>query len=188
MLLLILGLAIVIGAHSLRIVAPSLRANLVSRSPAAYRVAHAVASLVGLVLVVQGFGLAAADPQIVYEPIFPLRAMTQVVMLPALILAVASVLPTGEIKRAVRHPLLIAVLLWSAGHLLANGDLAGVVLFGAFFVWAAVDLATVWRKPPAVPAGGASLRSDAIAAVAGIALYGALVAGLHAWLFGHIPT
>jgi uncharacterized membrane protein len=187
-LVLLLGLIVFVGTHSLRMLAPAWRAGMAPGPANAYRAAYALSSLVGLVLIVWGFGLAAADPQPLYEPIFPLRAVTQVVMLPALILVIASALPTGEIKRAVRHPLLVAVMLWSAGHLLANGDLAGVVLFATFFAWAAIDFATVRRKLPIMPGGRVELRSDIIAAVGGVVLYGALVAGLHAWLFGHIPT
>ncbi len=187
MTLLILGLILFLGVHSVRMAAPGLRASFVGGANNAYRGVHAAVSAVGLVLIVWGFARAAADPHVLYVPLYPLRIVTQVVMAPALVLAVASVLPTGEIKQAVRHPLLIATALWSSGHLLANGDLGGVVLFGALLAWSLTDLATVWNRAPKPVAGPGSYRSDIAAVIGGLVLYGLLVGGLHLWLFGHAP-
>ena len=108
-------------------------------------------------------------------------------MAPALILVIASALPAGHIKRAVRHPLLIGTILWAFAHLLVNGDTAGVVLFGAFLVWAILDL---WAQPakPLPPAGDVSLTYDAVAVAVGLAVYAVLVWRLHEWAFGVAPV
>jgi uncharacterized membrane protein len=106
----------------------------------------------------------------------------------ALILAVASVLPAGRIKRWVRHPLLVAVILFAIGHLLANGDSAGLVLFGAFLAWAVIDLAAAMSRPHVrAGKGAASIAVDLGAVVIGLALFGLLIWRLHLWLIGVSP-
>ena len=89
-------------------------------------------------------------------------------------------------KRAVVHPLLIGTVLWAVAHLFVNGDLAGVVLFGTFLVWAVVDLVLQPRRVPA-PSPPA-VRSDVLALVVGLGLYAVLIWRAHAWLFGVAPS
>jgi uncharacterized membrane protein len=108
-------------------------------------------------------------------------------MIPALILVFASVFPARWIGRYVKHRLLAATILWAVAHLLANGDLAGVLLFGAFLVWAAIDLILQPSAADSVTAEGRFGTGDIAAILAGIALYAVLLAGLHFWLFGVSP-
>ena len=101
----------------------------------------------------------------------------------AFILVTASQLPAGYIKRAVRHPMLIGVVIWSAAHLTANGDNASVLLFGAFAVWSLVTLINSYRRPWSQPAQTV-VWPDIVAVVAGLALTVAFVSFAHEWLSG----
>ena len=106
-------------------------------------------------------------------------------MVPALVLAIASGAPPGYIKRAVANPLLIATILWATGHLLALGDLASLILFGAFLVWSAATLA---MQPKGRVGSAPAVRADVIAIVVGLVLYALFVWRLHSWLFGVAPA
>ena len=183
MAVLILGLVLFLGPHSLRMAVPQGRRLLIeSVGEGPVKGIVALGSIVGLVLMVWGF--ASAEPVILYDPPPWGRTLAAILMLPALILAVASVAPAGYIKRAVVNPLLLGTMLWAVGHLLSIGDLAGVILFGAFFVWSIVDWAT---QPAAAPVKAPDARSDLIAIAAGVVLYALLVWRLHIWLFGVAP-
>ncbi len=117
---------------------------------------------------------------ILYAPPAWGATVTAVVMAPAPVLAIASVGPPGYIKRAVANPLLLATILWAAGHLLSNGDLAGIVLFGAFLGWSIVNAAV---QPSGATLPVPSPRADLIAIAVGLIVYALLVWRLHIWLF-----
>ncbi|KAB2873472.1 MAG: NnrU family protein [Bauldia sp.] len=187
MSILVIGLILFLGVHSLRLIAPVVRGGIIARlGEGPYKSIYSLASGIGFILIVWGFARASADYGLVYVPSAWLRHVTMALMLVALILAVASVLPPGRIKRAVRHPLLIGAVIWAVAHLFVNGELAGLVLFGAFLVWAVVDLSAQTSRPVDASAPP-SPTSDIVAVVAGAALYALLVWRLHAWLFGVSP-
>lgn len=186
MVVLIAGLIALLGVHSIKIVAPRWRDRVVARyGEGTYKGVYSLVAISGLVLIVWGFARSGNDPVFLYTPPGWGRHLAMTLMAPALILACASAFPPGGIKRLVRHPLLFATMLWAAAHILANGDLGGVVLFTAFLVWSAVD----WMAQP----GGDRLprsafnKWDIASVVAGVLLYVALIAGLHYWLFGVSP-
>ena len=185
--ILIAGLILFLGAHSIRIVATGGRDAAIRRlGEGPYKGLYSLVALIGFVLIVWGFGQTAAEPAIIYAPPFWLRHVTELLMLVALILAVASGLPPGHISRSVRNPLLIATVIWAAAHLFVNGAVGTTVLFGAFLAWAVIDLvAQRWR--PAVAKPPPSWRFDAIAVVVGALIYGLLVWRAHLWLFGVSP-
>jgi len=188
MAMLVLGLLVMLGMHSIKIAAPQWRDAAVARlGEAPYRGLYSVVSLVGLVLIVWGFSRAWEAPAFVYTPPGWGRHLAMALMIPAAILAFASVFPANGIKGYVAHPLLTATGLWALSHLFANGDLAGVVLFGAFLAWAVVD----WVAQPGTPepgrASGGFGKWDVAAILAGIAVYIVLIAGLHYLLFGVSP-
>ena len=188
MFILILGLLIFLGIHVLKLVAPDRRNELAARyGEGPYKGIYSLISAIGLILVIWGFARASADPVVVYAPPAGLRSITALLMPFALILAIASVLPTGRIKRAVRDPLMIGTLIFAIAHLLANGDLAGLVLFGALLVWAAIDLTAQPAGRPAPVLANSSLTSDLAAVVGGLVLYALLVWRLHYWLIGVSP-
>lgn len=187
MALLVLGLVVFLGVHLLRAVAPGWRDALIGRlGEGPYKGLYSLTAIVGFVLFIWGFSLAAGDGGSLYFPTAGLRHVTEALMLPALVLAVASMLPPGHIRRLVRHPLLIGTILWSFAHLLVNGEAAAVLLFGGFLAWAVIDL-IAQRNRPAVPPVRPRLAYDGLAIVVGIMLYAALVWRLHLWAFGVSP-
>jgi uncharacterized membrane protein len=104
----------------------------------------------------------------------------------ALILAVASALPPSHISRAVRHPLLIGTIIWAVAHLFVNGDVGTTLLFGAFLIWAVLDLVAQGRRP-ATEKAPPSWRFDVIAVLVGAVICGLMVWRAHLWLFGVSP-
>lgn len=185
MLLLILGLVVFLGVHSVSIVAPAWRdAQVARRGDMAWKGLYSVLSALGFALLVVGYGQARLDPVVLYVPPVALRHLALLLMLPVFVLLLAAYLP-GRIRAAARHPMLAATKLWATAHLLANGTLADVLLFGGFLVWAVADRISLKRRP-ARPVPGAPPRAanDAVALVGGLLLYGLFVAWGHRALIG----
>lgn len=188
MTILIIGLIVFLGTHLLPTM-PALRNALRDRlGEGPYKGLLSLASLVGLVLIVWGFGLArAAGPLQLWEPPFWTRHLVHLLMLIAMILLVAAYVP-GKIKQKLRHPMLVAVKTWAFAHLLVNGDAASVVLFGAFLAWAVFDRISIAKRERAglarVATGPFPVRNDLIAVVVGTALFLAFFFKLHLWLIG----
>jgi len=148
MTVLILGLAIFLGVHSIAIVSADLRARALAKlGEGGWKGLYALASLGGFVLIVYGFGLARQSPVVLYTPPHFLRHVTFLLMLPVFPLILAAYLP-GRIKSALKHPMLAAVKFWALAHLLSNGMLADVLLFGGFLAWAVLDRISLKRRPP----------------------------------------
>jgi uncharacterized membrane protein len=187
MTLLILGLLIFLAMHLLRLVAPGfVAARKAQMSEGAWKGVYSLVSLVGIVLIVFGFAATRADATYLYSPsLGQMHAGAGLMLFSMLLLGVFNG-PAGRLKPLIRHPMMLAVLLWSVAHLLANGDLASVVLFGTFFVWSAIYLATGYG-PRTEPATAGPVMNDLIGIVIGLAIYGVLVMGLHRYLFGVSP-
>ena len=186
MLVLIIGLILFLGIHSVRIVAPGWAADRqATMGEGPWKGLYSLVSLAGLVLIVWGYSMARNDV-IVWQPPFWMSHVTALLMLFSLILLAVFQLPAGRIKPAVKHPMLAAVKIWAFAHLLANGDLASIVLFGSFLAWAVVDRISVKRRGVAVAAPG-PVKWDVAALVTGLVLYVLFVFWLHAVLFGVQP-
>lgn len=186
---LIVGLVLFLGVHSLSIVNEPLRNRLnASMGEAAFKGLFSLISLIGLVLIIWGYGAARLDPTVIYTPPGWLRHLAMLLLVPVFPLLFATYFP-GRIKAKLSHPTLVAVKLWAVAHLLANGMLHDLLLFGAFLAWAVVDRISMKRRTqrpiPAVPAGKAN---DAIAVVGGLAVYVVIVLWAHQWLFGVAPV
>lgn len=188
MSLLLFGLVLFLGIHSVSIVAPAWRDRQVARHELAFKGIYSVASLVGLMALAHGYGLARQEPVVLYAPPIWLRHVALLLMVPVFPLFISTYFP-GRIQQAARHPTLLAVKLWATAHLLANGTLADVVLFGAFLAWAVADRIAVKRRrvQHRIPGAPPSRRNDLIAVVAGLAIYVAFVWRVHAWLIGVSP-
>ena len=189
MVLLIVGLVLFLGVHSVAIVAPALRARTIHRlGEGAWKGPYALVSLVGFVLICYGFSLARQAPVILYAPPTWLRHVALILMLPVFPLLIAAYLP-GRIKTAAKHPMLAAVKFWAFAHLLANGLLADVLLFGGFLAWAVVDRISLKRRsvPQVVRTAPAGPWNDVIAVVLGLAIYGLTIGWAHVRLFGVSP-
>jgi uncharacterized membrane protein len=190
MLVLILGLILFLGAHSVRIFAEDWRRNLIARiGDGPWKGVYSLASLVGLVLIVWGYGLARHDPAVLWNPPEWLRHTAIALNLIAFILLAIYIVPSGRLKARLGHPMLLSVKVWAFAHLLANGTLADLLLFGAFLVWAVVDFAASRRRDRAAGtvriAGPA--QNDAIAVVVGVLIWAALLWRVHEWLIGVSP-
>lgn len=188
MWLLLVGLGLFFVAHLVP-TRPDLRARLVARFGAGrYSGLFSVVSLVALAMIVWGYGrmqgLARGNPQ-VWDPPAWSKHVTMLLMVPALILLVAAYVPS-RIRNAIGHPMLIAIMLWALGHLLANGDLASLLLFGSFLAYAVYDRISVGQRHALGPLGEAKggLPGDVAAIAGGLVLYALLLFWGHQKLTG----
>ncbi|MGQ9660506.1 MAG: NnrU family protein [Thermochromatium sp.] len=185
----ILGLVLFFGMHSMSIIRPRLRATVVERfGLVPWQAVYGLISLIGFVLIVQGYGAAQLSSVVLYEPPTWLKHITLLLMLPVFPLLFATYLP-GRIQDAVKHPMLLAVKIWAFAHLLANGKLADVLLFGAFLTWAVADrISLKHRTAPPVQGAPPGPINDAIAIVGGLGFYLLFMFWLHRALIGVAPV
>ena len=186
LLVLILGLILFLGVHTLT-TQRKLRAQLIAvTGEGGYKIGYTLASFAGLALIIWGFALYRATGWInVWNPPTALKHITVALMLPAVILVIASYI-RGRIYTTLKHPMLTGIKLWAAAHLLANGDLGSIVLFGSILGWAVFDRISLKHRTdpggPPIPAGGT--RQDIIAVVGGTILYLLLGFAFHPWVIG----
>ncbi|MEQ1901929.1 MAG: NnrU family protein [Devosia sp.] len=186
MIALILGLVLFFGMHAIRMLAPGLRDAQIAASEGRWKGLYSLVSLAGFVLIVWGYILYRPDaPQLYLPPDWGRYAAIVLVWL-GFVCLVAAYQPVGRIKATIQHPMLTGIALWSAGHLLANGDGAGFIVFGAFLVYSLWNLAAQFRRDQPRPAF-AGYRGDIVALVSGTIAYAAILLWLHAWLFGVNP-
>jgi uncharacterized membrane protein len=185
---LIIGLVLFLGVHSVAIVASDWRDRTLARmGEGSWKGLYSVISIAGFVLLIWGYGVARQTPVVLYMPPVWTRHVAAVLMLPVFPLLLAAYLP-GRIRAALKHPMLASVMLWAVAHLVANGTLADVLLFGSFLIWAVADRLSMKRRPvrttrTAPPTG----FNDLIAVIVGLALYAVFVLWLHARWFGVWP-
>lgn len=144
---LVAGLVLFLAPHSVRIFADDWRAaRIAAWGERPWKIAYTIVSIVGFVLIVVGYGAARTDPVWLYMPPTWTKHAAALLTLPAFILIVAAYVKGTRIKARVGHPMLAGVKLWAFAHLIANGTLADVVLFGAFLAWAVVDYIAARRR------------------------------------------
>ena len=181
---LLTGLLLFFAAHSVSIVAPAWRDRMAAKSPIGWRLVYTVVSIIGVVLIVRGYGELRMTPAVLYTSPLWMRYVAAVLLLPVFILLLAPYFP-GRIKTAAKHPQLVAVKLWALAHLLVNGTLADVMLFGSFLAWAVADRISMNRRAARpVPSAPETNANDVIVVVLGLLLYGVTVIWAHAALFG----
>jgi uncharacterized membrane protein len=185
MLYLIIGLILFLGIHSLAIFSPAGRLTLIGKfGLLGYKALYGVIALIGFVLIVIGWGQARLDPVVLYHPPAWLTHVNNLLMLFVFPFLLAAYLP-GRIQSTLKHPMLVAVKTWALAHLLVNGTLAAVLLFGAFLAWAVADRISMKRRPPqSTPQLPQWKFNDIIVVVAGLALHVAFVFWLHPLLIG----
>jgi len=186
MTLLVLGLALFFLLHLVPIFAREARSSVMSRIGALpYKGLFALASISSLYLVYKGWTLT--DPVFLYETPGWAYHLTALLVLIGFVLFIASNAPTN-IRRVIRHPQLTAILFWSAGHMLVNGDSRSLIMFGGFFIWSLITIwgsnrrDGEWEKPAKV-----GLVMDAVTVVIALAFYGAFAFWAHEWLIGISP-
>ena len=188
MLVMVIGLILFFAIH----LVPSnveLKNGLIARfGPGGYKAIFGFFSLVGLALIVLGFYKLQLHPgknPILWDPPTWTRHLALALMLPAMIALVATYIPS-HIHVMLKHPMLVAIKIWALAHLLANGDLGSIILFGAFLAWAVFDRITLKRRDdpgaPPIPFGG--VRNDVLAVVVGLVVYAALVFAFHPAVIG----
>jgi uncharacterized membrane protein len=184
----LVGLVLFLGLHSISIAAPRWRDGQAAKlGEGPWKGLYAGLAAIGLGLLIYGYSLARQTPVVLYTPPVWLRHLTLLLMVPVFPLLLATYFP-GRIQAAVTHPMLLATKLWATAHLLANGTLVDVLLFGGFLLWAVADRISMKRRPArAVPGAPRRPANDLIAIVAGLVLYAIFVMGAHRWLFGVSP-
>jgi uncharacterized membrane protein len=189
MSVLLAGLVVFFAVHSVSIVSDGWRNRMAGRlGEWTWKGLYSVVAVAGLALIVWGYGLARLEPVVLYTPPLWLRHLALLLLVPVFPLLLATYLP-GRIQRAARHPMLAATKLWALAHLLANGTLADVLLFGTFLAWAVADRISLGhREDRPVPRAPATRLNDAVVVVGGLALYAGFVLDLHARLIGVSPA
>ncbi len=187
MLVFVLGLAIFFAVHLVPVLAPAFRDGIVERmGKSRWMIIYSALSLAGFVIMVFGWGqFRPVAPQL-YEPPSWGRDVTMSLVWLSFILFALPRRKPGRILSLVRHPMVTGVILWSIGHLLANGDQASVILFGSFLVFALLSRITKFSSDVDGPQF-VSYRSDIVGIVAGTVLYAIFVLWIHLWLFGVSP-
>lgn len=190
MTLLIVGLIFFLGVHSTRVVAEGWRAQQVLRlGEQRWKGVYSLVSIVAFVVLVYGYGLARQSPVVLYAPPTWTRHLAALLTIPAFILLAAAYVPGTRIKKAVGHPMVLGVKTWAFAHLLANGTLNDVVVFGAFLAWAVADYISSRRRDRAagrVYVTGPVTR-DVTAVLAGLIAWAVFAFWLHGWLIGVRP-
>jgi len=186
LLVMILGLVLFFGVHTLT-TQREMRAQVIAASgEGGYKIGYMLVSLLGFVLIVWGFAhYRATGMWEIWTPPTALKHLAVALMLPAVILVVASYI-RGRIYTRLKHPMLAGIKLWAAAHLLANGDLGSIILFGSFLGWAVFDRISLKHRAdsgaPPIPVGGPS--NDLIAVAVGIVAYLALAFAFHPVVIG----
>jgi uncharacterized membrane protein len=186
LLVLVLGLILFLGPHVLVTLRPQRALALKQLGEWPYKGLFAVVSLAGLYVAGKGFGIYRDAGEIaLWSPPYVMRYITQLLMWPACICVAAAYLP-GDIKRILKHPMLVGVKLWAVAHLLANGDLGGIILFGSVLAWAVYDRISLKHRSdpggPPIPLGGR--KNDIAAVIVGTILYVALGLVFHPLVVG----
>jgi uncharacterized membrane protein len=186
LLVLVLGLILFLGPHVFVTLRPQRGLAVKQLGEWPYKGLFAVVSLAGLFVAGKGFGMYRDAGEIVlWSPPYVMGYVTQLLMWPACICVAAAYLP-GDIKRILKHPMLVGVKLWAVAHLLANGDLGGIILFGSVLAWAVYDRISLKHRTdaggPPIPLGGR--KNDIAAVIVGTILYIALGLVFHPLVVG----
>jgi uncharacterized membrane protein len=190
MSLLILGLIVFLGAHSVRVFADSWRSAQIARiGEKPWKGLYSLVSIAGFMLLIWGFGRARADTIVLWQPPSWTHYFAALITLIAFVLVAAAYVAGTQIKARLHHPMILGVKSWAFAHLIANGTLADIVLFGSFLVWAVVDFAASRKRDRAAgtvyPAG--TIARDAIAVVIGIIVWAVFAFYLHERWIGVRP-
>lgn len=184
MTILIIGLLVLLGIHCLPMLGGPRNALKAQLGDNGYRGVFSLVAATGLGLII--WGMASAPFEAIYNPPGWGRSLA-IWMMPVVFVLLAAANIPCNLRRLLKHPMLIATVLWAAVHLLANGDLASILLFGSFAIWALLDLLSASLRSR--PASGASTppSRDALAVIGGLLAYASFLY-LHGWLFGITVT
>ena len=189
MTLLIIGLIIFLGSHSCRIFAEPWRNHMIDRlGEVKWKGLYTIISLIGLILVVVGYGQARQAPIVLWQPATYLIHIAILLNLVAFIFLAGSSPNNNAIRLKLKHPMILGVKVWALAHLLANGTLVDLILFGSFLLWAVLDFRSARKRPIHMPDKAViSTKATITVVVTGIALWAAFIFGLHQYLIGVSP-
>ncbi len=190
MIYLILGLLLFLGTHSVRIVADGWRTRTRDRLGASrWRALYTLLSLLGFVLIAWGFGQARQAPVQLWSPPIRLRHLALLLTLLSFVLLAAAYVPGNRIRARVHHPMTLAVMLWALAHLLANGNLANVLLFGTFLIWSVLVFLAAKKRDAhhGTRYSQGTTGATGITVALGVALWMATTLWLHGLLIGVRP-
>jgi uncharacterized membrane protein len=187
---LILGLVIFLGVHSVRIFAEDWRTQRLSQmGEGVYKGIYSVLSVVGFALIIWGFGIARETPQLLWTPPLAMRHTASLLTLIAFVLLVAAYVPGNAFKSRLHHPMVLGVKTWALAHLISNGNVAHVILFGSFLAWGVLDYVTARRRDRALGTvyGPSSAGSTGITAALGLVAWAGFAFWGHGLLIGIRP-
>jgi uncharacterized membrane protein len=189
MSLLIIGLIIFLGSHSCRIFAEPWRNHMIDRlGEVKWKGLYTIISLIGLILVVVGYGQARQAPIVLWQPATYLIHIAILLNLVAFIFLAGSSPNNNAIRLKLKHPMILGVKVWALAHLLANGTLVDLILFGSFLLWAVLDFRSARKRPIHMPEKAViSTKATITVVVTGIVLWAAFIFGLHQYLIGVSP-
>ncbi len=182
-----LGLALFLGIHLTRALAPRWREAQVARlGDKAWKGLYTFVSLVGFGLILWGFAQARQQPVVLWPPIRGMNHLAAALMLVAMVLMAAAYVPRNFFKARLQHPMTLAVKVWAFAHLIANNTLADVMLFGSFLVWSILVFRAARRRP--APAMAPPTAAGTVATVVvGVALWAVFAFWAHAAWLGIAP-
>lgn len=190
MSILILGLVLFLGVHSVRIFADGWRsAQIAQRGANTWKGLYALVSAVGLGLIIWGYGLARAQPVVLWTPMPWTRHLAALLTLPAFVLLVAAYVPHNGIRYRLHHPMVLGVKLWAFAHLLANHTLADALLFGGFLLWAALDFRAARQRDRVghVSYAAGTTGGTVLTLLIGLVAWAVFAFWAHTWLIGVRP-
>jgi uncharacterized membrane protein len=193
--MLIAGLVVFLGVHALRVWGEGLRSALVLRlGPMGFKLAYSLVSLGGFYLLIVGYGQARLEPIPLWTPPRGMAHATLALMWLSMVLLAAAEIPRNAIKARLRHPMVLGVKVWALAHILANGTLHDVLLFGGFLVWAVLSFRAARQRDRAAREAGELAENLPVSTAAtvgtvliGTAAWAAFILVVHAWLIGVAP-
>lgn len=182
--ILLIGLVLFLGVHSLRMLAPQWRERQIESSGKnAWQGIYSVVSLASLAIVIYGYAYYQPQAPIIYVTPDWMRHLAFLFMAVSFVSMMIGNLPTGRLKPVLKHPMLLAVMIWAFTHLLVNGDLASIVLFGSLLAWSVWNRIAVSHREEVSPQAGPVIY-DFAAIVSGLVIWALFVWKLHEWLIG----